>query len=196
MACTVLPYSKISCWLKNEDKKYPLCHSRKPEENQRNFIRHPLKQQNLGDAESNNNNNAEHKFPRPGPLWRIPCQQDLQFVAAELVQVEDTLIFSVLALEVLNWLSHVNPNSIISLPRINSASSSFGGYTVGECVTEAHRCTHTHRHMLWEQVPRCTVKSRPFLELLSRPWCPDEKEGLYPLQAFSYLLYASQNPRW
>lgn len=141
-----------------------------------------------------NNNNMEHKFPRPGPLWRIPCQQDLQFVAAELVQVEGTLIFSVLALEVLNWLSHVNPNSIISLPRINSASSSFGEYTVGDCVTEAHTCTHTHTHVLWEQVSHCTAKSRPLLELLSRLWYLDE--GFYPLQAFSYLLYASQNPRW
>lgn len=76
----------------------------------------------------------EHKLPRPGPLWRIPCQQDLQFVAAELVQVEGTLIFSVLALEVLNWLRHVNPKSVLSLPRINSASNSFGEYTVGDCV--------------------------------------------------------------
>lgn len=72
----------------------------------------------------------------PGPLWGISCQQDLQLVLVRgfLPRLVATLIFSVLALEVLNWLGHVNPKPRISPPGFNSASSGFGECTGGVCA--------------------------------------------------------------
>lgn len=93
----------------------------------------------------------KHKLPRPGPVWRIPCQQDLQLILARASppQVKGwwVRLFSLcLHWRFLNWLRHVNPKPIISPPSLNSTSNSFGEYTVGDCVRLSlrHICTHTN----------------------------------------------------
>lgn len=59
------------------------------------------------------------------------------------------LFLSEFALEALIWLRHVNPKPIISPPSLNSASNSFGEYTVGDCarLSLRHIGAHTHTEM-------------------------------------------------
>lgn len=146
----------------------------------------------------------EHKFPRPGPLWRIPCQQDLQLVLVRGVSspgggLVGTLIFSVLPREVLNWLRHVNPKSIISSPSLNSAPNSFREYTVEDCarLSLRHVCTHaqTHTH---------AVRTGPRLhsQKQTSPWASQQilvarwEEGLFlPKHFHAFLCFTEPQVR-
>ena len=105
------------------------------------------------------------------------------------------VIFSVLALEVLNWLKHVNLRPIISSPSYNSASSSFGECTGGNCarLSLRHVCTHAHRHT-------GAMRTRPRLHSRKQtsPWASQQILiswwGPFPFQAFSCYFVLHRTP--